>query len=36
MEFDKELTIDSTKLGVTMEDFIKALDEVKPQFGFDE
>jgi hypothetical protein len=35
MEFDKELVIDSGKLGVMMEDFLKALEEVRPQFGFD-
>jgi hypothetical protein len=30
------LEIDKSKLGVLMEDFLKALDEVRPQFGFDE
>lgn len=36
LEFSKELTINEKALGVAMQDFLKALEEVKPQFGVDE
>ena len=36
LEFAKELIIDQKKLKVERQDFIKALGEVKPQFGVDQ
>ena len=36
LDFSKELVIDEKNLRVEMQDFIKALEEVKPQFGVDE
>ncbi len=36
LDFGKELIIDEKSLKVNMHDFMKALDEVRPQFGVDE
>jgi vesicle-fusing ATPase len=36
LEFSKELVIDEKTLKVERQDFLKALEEVKPQFGVDE
>lgn len=36
LDFGKELIIDEKGLKVSMEDFQKALKEVRPQFGVDE
>lgn len=36
LDFAKELIIDEKSLKVRMDDFLKALDEVRPQFGVDE
>jgi SpoVK/Ycf46/Vps4 family AAA+-type ATPase len=35
LDFGKELIIDEKGLKVGMDDFMKALDEVRPQFGVD-
>ena len=35
LEFSKELIIDEKALKVERQDFLRALDEVKPQFGVD-
>lgn len=36
LNFSEELKVDEAKLKVEMQDFLKALEEVKPQFGVDE
>lgn len=36
MDFSAKLKIDETKLRVEKEDFLKAIEEIKPQFGIDE
>ena len=36
MDFSAKLKIDEKNLPVKKEDFLKALEEVKPQFGIDE
>ena len=36
MDFSQKLKIDESRLRVEKQDFLKALEEVKPQFGIDE
>jgi vesicle-fusing ATPase len=36
MDFSAKLKIDESKLKVEKNDFIRAMEEVKPQFGIDE
>lgn len=36
MDFSSKLKIDESKLKVEKDDFLKAMQEIKPQFGIDE